>query len=449
VLKRRTVLQGALASALLAGCSSEDEPTGPARTKDNPFGVVGDRPLEVVVAEDFGGFGAPQYRAKYPQAAVTVTPTKQLRDLLQSRFAAGSPPDVVLNTGAKALTVSRLVADGHLSDLGPLLNAPSWENKDAPVKDVVLPGLLDSGRYDGTLRSLNYLVDVYGLWYSARLFQQHDWDVPRTWPELLALGAEMKAAGLGPFTFAGVHPYYVFEAVMTLAVKTGGHDVAKRIDNLEDGAWKDPSVTRAITAFGELARRGLIATGTAELDHMASQTRLIQSKAGLLPCGNWLENEMKPVIPDGFGLTMFGLPPLDGSPALPRGVHVTPTAPLLVPAKGPNEPGGVEYLRAMLSKEVAGQVTRQTNRLTVVRGAADGQELGTALRSARDLLTAAGDQAIGWYFADWYPELGKAAGQLTGQFLAGAFRADEWTARIQAAADRVKQDRSVTKYHRD
>jgi N-acetylglucosamine transport system substrate-binding protein len=103
----------------------------------------------------------------------------------------------------------------------------------------------------------------------------------------------------------------------------------------------------------------------------------------------------------------------------------------------------------MLSREVAGQVTKETNRLTVVRGAADGQEISTALRSARDLLTAAGDQAIGWYFADWYPTLGKAAGQLTGQFLAGAFRVDEWTARIQAVADQVKQDKSVTKYHRD
>ncbi len=448
MLKRRTVLQGALASALLTGCST-DKPEGPARTKDNPFGVTADRPLEVVVSEEYGGFGAPQYRAKYEQAVVTVTPTKQLRDLLQSRFAAGSPPDVVLNTGGKALSVSRLVADGHLADLGPLLSAPSWDNKDEAVKDVVLPGLLDSGRYDGTLRSLNYLVDVYGLWYSARLFQQRGWDVPRSWPELLALGAEMRAAGLGAFTYAGKHPYYVFEAVMTLAVKTGGHDVAKRIDNLEDGAWKDPSVTRAITAFGELARRGLIATGSAELDHTGSQTRLMQSKAGLLPCGNWLENEMKPVIPAGFGLTMFALPPLDGSPALPRGVHVAAGSPLLVPAKGPNGPGGFEYLRAMLSREVAGQVTKESNRLTVVRGAADGQEVGTALRSARDLLTAAGDQAISWYFADWYPTLGTAAGQLTGQFLAGAFRVDEWTARIQAVADQVKQDKAVTKYHRD
>ncbi|TWD81898.1 N-acetylglucosamine transport system substrate-binding protein [Kribbella amoyensis] len=447
MLTRRALLQGGLAGVALAGCASGEE--GPVTDAGNPFGVAGETPVEVVVSEEYGGFAAPQYRRRYEKAVVTVTPTKQLRDLLQSRFAAGSPPDAVLNTGAKALTVSRLVADNHLADLGPLLDAPSWENKDVPVKDTMLPGLLDAGRYEGTQRSLNYVVDVYGLWYSAQLFQKRGWDVPRTWPELLALGAEMKAAGVGPFTYAGVHPYYVLESVLTLAVKTGGHDVVKRIDNLEDGAWKDKNVIRAITAFGELTKRGLIAPGSQQLDHLGSQTRLVTSKAGLLPCGNWLENEMKAVIPPNFGLTMIGLPPLDGSAALPRGVHIAPTAPLLVAEKAKNKAGGLEYLRAMLSKEVAAQVTSETNQLTVVRGAADGLEISTALRSARDLLNAAGDQAIRWYFDSWYPEFATTAGRLTAQYLTGAFRPDEWAAGVQAAADKLKQDKAVTKYHRD
>ena len=48
-----------------------------------------------------------------------------------------------------------------------------------------------------------------------------------------------KAAGIGPFVYAGTHPYYLLELVLTLAAKTGGPDVTKWIDNLEDGAWKD------------------------------------------------------------------------------------------------------------------------------------------------------------------------------------------------------------------
>lgn len=449
MLKRRTVLQGVLAGALVSGCSPGTTGTTPTGPDDNPFDVAGDAAVEAVVSEEYGGFAAAAYRKKHPAASVTATVSERLRDILQPRFDAGSPPDVVLSTGDRALNLSRLVGQGKVADLQSLLDAPAWDNAEATVKDAIVPGMLESGRYEGTQRTVNYGVDVYGLWYSAALFQRNGWDVPRTWPELLALSNEMKAARLGPFIYPGAHPYYVLELVLTLAAKTGGHDVLKWIDNLEDGAWRDESVTRAITAVGELTKRGLLAPGSAEYDHIAAQTRFLKSKAGLLPCGNWLENEMKPKIPPNFGLTMIGVPPLDGSSALPRGLHVAATSPYLVPEQAKNRAGGLEYLRVALSKDVAAQVTAETNQLTVVRGAADGLEIGTALRSARDLLSVAGDQVIIWYFADWYPGLGTAAAEATGQYLAGGLQLGEWTARIQTAADTLKQDDSITKYHRD
>ena len=449
MLKRRTILQSALAGAALTGCSSGSSQQPVKPDPGNPFKVSGEAALEAVVGAEFGGYGAPAYRRKYPHATVTALTSKKFRDELQPRFAAGAPPDVVLNAGDRVLPIGRLVKESQVADLKAVLTAASWDNKNVAVKDLLLPGMLGAGRYEGTLRAINYIATVYGFWYSTRLFQKYGWDVPRTWPELLALGNEMKKAGLGPVTYAGKHPYYALEAILTLAAKTGGHDVLKRIDNLETGAWLDRSVTGAIGAFGELTKRGLIAKGSSQLDHLGSQSRLLTSKAGLLPCGNWLENEMKAVIPAGFGLTMFGLPPLDSSPALPRGLHVAPSSPLLVPEKAKNKSGGFEYVRAMLSKDVAAQVTAESNQLTVVRGAADGLELSTALRSARDLLTAAGDQAITWYFADWYPELGKVAAEATGAFLTGKLDRNDWAAQIQASADKLKQDESVTKYRRD
>jgi len=91
VLGRRTVLRGVLAGALLTGCSAEEQVAGPRTSPENPFGVSGDAALEVVVSEEYGGYGAPAYRRKYPHANVVATPTEQLRDHLQSRFAAESP----------------------------------------------------------------------------------------------------------------------------------------------------------------------------------------------------------------------------------------------------------------------------------------------------------------------------------------------------------------------
>ena len=447
MLKRRTLLQGALAGAVLSGCSTT--PVAPPVSKENPFTVDGNAPVDLVISEEYGGFAAAAYRKRYAAAVVTPKLAPQLSGQLLPRFAAGNPPDVVLSTGDDELELGRLVKEGQLTDLQQLLDAPSWDNPNAAVKDQLLPDMLNFGRYDGTQRTVNYIASVYGLWYSASLFQRNGWEVPRTWMDLLALGADMKAAKLGPFIYAGTHPYYLLELVLTLAAKTGGPDVVKRIDNLEDGAWKDESVTKAIVAVGELAKRGLLAAGTAAYDHIGSQKRFLAGKAGMLPCGNWLENEMKGLVPQDFALTMFAVPPLDSSPALASGVHVAATAPFLVPDKARNKAGGLEYLRALLSADVAAQVTSEASQLTIVRGAADGLEMGSALRSARDLLSAAGDQLIVWYFDDWYPQFADVAATATGQFMAGGLQQSEWTARIQAAADKLKQDSAVTKYHRD
>ena len=449
VLTRRTLLQSALAGPVLSGCSSGTTGTRPTASPGNPFMVDGSAPVDVAIGEEYGGFAAAAYRKKYASATVSPTVNAQLANALLPRFAAGNPPDVVLSTGDHALELGRLVKENQLADLRSLLNAPAWDNANATVEDSLLPGMLAAGQYDGTQRTVNYVATVYGLWYSASLFQRNGWDVPRTWPELLALGTEMKAAGLGPFVYAGAHPYYVLEMVLTLAAKAGGHDVVKRIDNLDDGAWEDESVTKAIIAVGELAKRGLLAAGTAAYDHIGSQKRFLAGKAGMLPCGNWLENEMKGLVPQDFALTMFAVPPLDSSPALASGVHVAATAPFLVPDKARNKAGGLEYLRALLSADVAAQVTSEASQLTIVRGAADGLEMGTALRSARDLLSAAGDQLIVWYFDDWYPQFADVAATATGQFMAGGLQQSEWTARIQAAADKLKQDSAVTKYHRE
>jgi N-acetylglucosamine transport system substrate-binding protein len=447
MLKRRTLLQGALAGVVLSGCSKE--PVAPSVSPSNPFTVDGSASVDVVVTEEYGGFAAAAYRKKYAGATIAPKLTTQLSDDLLPRFATGTPPDVVLSTGDQKLTLGKLVKDGQLAELEQLLDAPSWDDQEAKVKDQLLPDMLEVGQFDGTQRTLNYISSVYGIWYSASLFQRNGWDVPRTWPDLLALGSDMKAAGLGPFIYAGTHPYYLLELVLTLAAKTGGPDVTKRIDNLEDGAWKDESVTKAINAVGELTKRGLLAPGTAQYDHLGSQKRFLASKAGMLPCGNWLENEMKGLVSDEFALTVFAVPALDASPAMPSGLHVAGTAPFLVPDKAKNKAGGLEYLRALLSADVARQVSSESKQLTIVRGAADGLELTTALGSARDLLSAAGDQIIKWYFDTWYPDFATTAAEATGQFMAGGLQQSEWAGRIQAAADKVKQDAAVTKYHRD
>ena len=98
----------------MSGCSSGTTGGTPTAAVDNPFSVAADAPVEAVVGEEYGGFGAAAYRKKYAQANLTATVTEQVSDVLLPRFAAGNPPDVVLSSGDKALELGRLVAQNQI-----------------------------------------------------------------------------------------------------------------------------------------------------------------------------------------------------------------------------------------------------------------------------------------------------------------------------------------------
>jgi N-acetylglucosamine transport system substrate-binding protein len=445
------------AGALLAGTTltacEEAAPPPPPVDPANPLRVDPAAPLDVVVyaggyGTAYADFDADLYRKKHTGSQLRVSPTQLIGSAIRPRFESGQPPDVVHNAGPERMSSGRLVADGRLADLTPLLDAPSWDIPGKTVRQTLAPGTVESGSYEGVPRALNYVSTVYAFWYSAKLFERHGWAPPRTWADLVRTCTDMKAAGIAPFSFAGKYPYYIYVPLLTLVAKTGGVEVMRAVDNLEDGVWKSESMLRAATAFHELKLKGLVPARTKDLDHLQSQTEFVRSKVGFLPCGSWLESEMRAATPKNFGLTACAVPALDGSAKAPNAVRVAAEESFLVGEKAVNRRGGLEFLRAMLSKAGAAQFSRTTGSLTVVNGAADGLDTSTALSSASELVNLAGDQVVNWYFDDWYAQLARAVEDATAALMAGAIKPAEWTERMQRTADTVKQDTSIKKFQR-
>lgn len=443
------MLQGVAASVLLSSCSGDKPPPPRQVSPDDPFGVPDGRPLEIVVYDDghdWARYSLDLLAKKHPKTSGRVSAVQGVRADTLSRLENGVPPDVIGNSGPdKLINTQDLVDNDRLADLRPLIDAPSWDDPGKTVRDTLAPGVVESGSYDGVPRLLNYVRWVYAFWYSSALFDRFGWEPPKTWDELLALGAVMKRKKLPLVTYDGVNPQSVLEPVLTLAAKQGGAAVLKNLDNLEDGAWKQDSLTKAAAAFGELAGRGLVLPGSKGLAQPEARARFYRAKAGVLPSGNWLE----PGTPKGFGLTALAVPPLDGSARLPNGVHVAPGEAFVVPEKAPNKAAGMEFLRALLSKQAAVRYTEQAGALTVLAGSADGLDLKPGLKSADALVSGARDQVVNWFFGSWYPGLGTAAADATGALMAGAIESKEWAERIQRTADDLKRDPKVTKYRRD
>lgn len=466
-LTRRQLLRSAVAAGTLlpfaAACATPvgggaggagQAPAAGTVSAANPLGVPEGAPFEVVIFD--GGFGdayarnvhEPLFRTRHPKVRIKHTATKEVAKTLQPRFAGGNPPEFVNNSGDNAMDFGALIQDGQVADLTPLLDAPSWDDPNVKVRDTLLPTAIEFGTYDGTFHVLPYANTVWGIWYSTKLFRENGWQVPKTWDEFLALCETIKRSGkAAPFTYAGKHPFYIYETILTLAAKIGGPDVLRNIDNLADGAWAAEPLRQAAAAWAEVGAKYLM-QGTAGLDHVQTQTAHNKYQVAMLPNGSWLENEQKDSTPDDFGYAMFPLPSFSSSDAMPYGtLHARPGEEYFVSARSANPRAGMEYLRAMLSKEGAGRFTEMVSTLTVVQGA-EGRDLSPGLRSAAAALKAAGDNTVYFRFRQWYAELHDEVAAATGQLMNGRLTPDAWAERIQRKSDRLKNDSSVKKFQR-
>ena len=85
-----------------------------------------------------------------------------------------------------------------------VFEGPAYDS-DTPLKDVILPGYLDSKKFqpygDGKIYIAPKDCGYSGMVYNKALFEAKGWAVPETWDEFFALGDQAKAEGRALFTY--------------------------------------------------------------------------------------------------------------------------------------------------------------------------------------------------------------------------------------------------------
>jgi N-acetylglucosamine transport system substrate-binding protein len=465
-LDRRQFLQRMAAAGLLAlpgagvlsACATGGG--GPStsaqgdKSAQNPLGVAADAGLDVVIfkggyGDEYAKFHQSLYAKRYPAAKITHAISTRVAEEMQPRFVAGSPPDVLDDSGAQKIEYATLVAERQLADLTPLLDAPSIDDPAVKVRDTLLPGVVEQGTFDGKFQILNYVYAAYPMWYSKPLFEKNGWQAPTTLDEMLALCERIKAAGIPPWTYGGVNAGdYVMDLLLGMAVKQSGNDVLTKIDNLEPNAWSQDVVVAGAQAVEEMVRKGYFMPGSEGLKHTEAQQAWAEGKAAFYVSGSWLENEMKDIAPPGFTMTAAPVPRLDNGAKLPlAALRTLPTEAFVVPAKAKNVNGGLEYLRLMLSKEGASKFGELTASVAGVKDVAI-TDPTPGLASVSALLDAAGENVFRWQFNTWYSPFNKLMKTEMTNLLAGRVDAKGYLARMQAESDRIAADAKIPKYHR-
>ncbi|MTE21470.1 carbohydrate ABC transporter, N-acetylglucosamine/diacetylchitobiose-binding protein [Streptomyces sp. TRM43335] len=443
---------GVLSACASGGGAGQEKVEKAEKTDRNPLGVNKSAPLEVVIFN--GGYGEQYaldaekvYERDYGR--VKHSATQKIRTKMQPRMVKGNPPDVINNSGGENMDIASLIEDDQVADLGPLLDAPSLDDPTRKVRDTLMPGTIEKGRFGGEeMYQLNYSYTVYGTWYSKTALERLDVEYPKTWDEMLAVCAKAKKQGLAGWTYAGKYPYYLTFAMYPFIAKIGGREVIRAIDNLEPDAWRHESVKKAFEAYHELQAKGYVLKGTPGIDHIQSQTQWNKGRALFIPNGSWVENEAKETTPADFEMAVAPPTGLDSSDAMPFGtIWAEASEPFMVPAKARNVPGGMEFLRIMLGKESAQNFTRLVSALSCVKGATEGLELRPGLASAMKVLEEAGDNVVTPRIHDWYLQLHKERiGGAMAAMMAGDITPNEAVERCQRATDETREDDSIRKY---
>lgn len=266
-LLRAAALAGIAGSPVLTACATPDpvssEPAAQGKiSAANPLGVPRDKPVEIVIFD--GGFGD-EYATRIHEPLLTVrhaglqvkhVATKEISKTLQPRFAGGNPPEVVNNDGADEMDLGALSADGQMADLTPLLEAPAWDQPGKKVRTSWSRLRSNAARSAGSSMRCTTTWSPGASGTPARCSSatagsrrprgRHSWRCANRSRSLVSPLS---------FTYAGKHPEYVLEPLLTTAAKAGGLEVLKNIDNLADGAWLAEPVRQAAAAWQEIGAK--------------------------------------------------------------------------------------------------------------------------------------------------------------------------------------------------
>ncbi len=173
--------------------------------------------------------------------------TRDLPTLLQTRLAAGNPPDVAAIPGPGAM--KEYADQGALVDLNTVLDLDT-------LKADVNKSWIELGTYRDGLYALMFSADIKSLvWYRPDQFAAKGYEVPTTWAEMEELMDKMVANGDTPWAIGlesgAASGWPATDWIEDIMLRTAGPDVYDQwVDH--EIPWTDPRIKEAFEVFGKI-----------------------------------------------------------------------------------------------------------------------------------------------------------------------------------------------------
>ncbi|MCG3195704.1 MAG: hypothetical protein GHCLOJNM_00171 [bacterium] len=430
---------GALSSATLQGCGlfrSAGEQEGVPRVEmaifDGGFGMAWHQKVVERFVAHRAALGKP--------IRVDFWGDPRVIDKVRPRILRGAPPDI----SDAPLPFWKLAPAGALFSLNDWLDGPSFDQSNKTWRETFLRGALNPFTYEGQTCAIPLTFNAWILWYDKTLFEKHGWKLPSTFSEWETLCEEIKQAGIAPLAYQGKYPYYGDALYWSVFQRLSGIRKVERCQNFEPGAFLDPEAIEAARVVQSFTTR-YFQEGAMTMSHTEAQLEFCNRRAAMIPCGVWLENEMRNAFPKDFRLSCFIIPRFEGGKGSERAVVAAGAQAFLAFRDGGRPEEGAELLRFMLSLENSREWVKTVSTVSSIEGATRREEIGQTLADVLTLVENAAftfdnrllDLFPTWRNEVWFPTLE--------DLLSGKIKPEAFARVAEKGLERIRRNPDVYK----
>ena len=200
-------------SALLAGCSKNKDMDGKTVIE-----MVQYKPEAVEIFENL----AQEFNSTHEDIYLKVESPNDAMTILKTRFIREDYPDIIGIGGD--INYSYFVDSEILADISDYEGLKK-------IKQAYID-ILEGLEFVPTegIYGVPYVANAAGVLYNRQMFQEHGWQIPKTWDELMQLCEDIKNAGIQPFYFGFKDTWTCLAPWNALAVDLAPSDVCKQVN---------------------------------------------------------------------------------------------------------------------------------------------------------------------------------------------------------------------------
>lgn len=204
-----------MAAMLLAGCGDGSD--------------SGKTEIEIIQykmeATDYFDALEEEFNATHDDIHLTIDSPNDASTIMRTRFIREDYPDIIGIGGD--INYSYYVDAEILADLS------DWDGMDNIKESYIdIAEGLETVPTDGTYIA-PYMANAAGILYNRDMFEEHGWEIPTTWDELLSLCEDIQAEGILPFYFGFRDTWTCLAPWNAIAVDLAPADVCKQVNRGE------------------------------------------------------------------------------------------------------------------------------------------------------------------------------------------------------------------------